>query len=81
MSERCERTTERMSDWPSILRVDFTSFQPTVHSLHSSKRRNLFINFIKSVITASLPVAQNGRLLNHGTPVNTFTFFMAGEVH
>ena len=30
MSEWCEWTSERRSEWPSTLRVDFTSFQPTV---------------------------------------------------
>ena len=31
MSERCERTSERTSEWPSTLRVDFVSFQPRAH--------------------------------------------------
>ena len=30
MSERCERTTERMSEWPSTLRVDFIVILPIV---------------------------------------------------
>ena len=31
MSERCERTSERRSEWPSTLRVDFMVNVPTVH--------------------------------------------------
>ena len=30
MSERCERTSEQTSEWPSTLRIDFIVFQPTV---------------------------------------------------
>ena len=30
MSERCERTSEWRSEWPSTLRVDFISFETTV---------------------------------------------------
>ena len=30
MSEWCERTSERRSEWPSTLRVDFIVIQPTV---------------------------------------------------
>ena len=30
MSERCERMSERTSEWPSTLRVDFIQFWPTV---------------------------------------------------
>ena len=31
MSKQCERTSERTSEWPSTLRVDFVSFQPRAH--------------------------------------------------
>ena len=31
MSERCEQTSERTSEWPFTLRVDFIYFLPTVH--------------------------------------------------
>ena len=31
MSERCERTSERRSEWPRTLSVDFISFETTVH--------------------------------------------------
>ena len=30
LSEQCERTSEQRSEWPSTIRVDFISFQPTV---------------------------------------------------
>ena len=30
MSERCERTSERRSEWPSTLRVDFMAILPNV---------------------------------------------------
>ena len=30
MGERCERTSERMSEWPRTLRVDFMPFLPKV---------------------------------------------------
>ena len=30
MSERCERTSERRSEWPSTLRVDVTVIRPIV---------------------------------------------------
>ena len=30
LSERCERTSEQRSEWPSTIRVDFISFPPTV---------------------------------------------------
>ena len=36
MSERCERTSERRSEWPSTLRVDFTVILPTVRSFARS---------------------------------------------
>ena len=32
MSEQCERTSERGSEWPSTLRVDFIVILPTVRS-------------------------------------------------
>ena len=32
MSERCERTSERTSEWPNTPGVDFIYFQPTVLS-------------------------------------------------
>ena len=32
MSELCERTSERTSEWPSNLGVNFTSILPKVHS-------------------------------------------------
>ena len=32
MSERCERTSERTSEWPSTLRVDFIVILPNVRS-------------------------------------------------
>ena len=38
MSERCERTSERRSEWPSTLRVDFISFLPNVRSLCMKSR-------------------------------------------
>ena len=31
MSERCERTSERTSEWPKTLRVVFVSFLPRAH--------------------------------------------------
>ena len=34
MSERCERTSERRSEWPNFLRVHFISFETTVHRLY-----------------------------------------------
>ena len=50
MNERCEWTTERMSEWPNILRVNFISFQPIVrrcmntystrYHLHSPGRKS-----------------------------------------
>ena len=30
MSERCERTSERRSEWPSTLRVDFIVILPMI---------------------------------------------------
>ena len=33
MSERCERKSERRSEWPSTLRVDFIVILPAVHGL------------------------------------------------
>ena len=36
MSERCKRTSERRSEWPSTLRVDFISFDPTVRCIPMS---------------------------------------------
>ena len=35
MSEGCERTSERMSEWPSTLRVDSLVILPTVHRFAS----------------------------------------------
>ena len=36
MSERCERMSERMSEWSITLRVDFMSFLPIVRRLFSN---------------------------------------------
>ena len=38
MSERCKRTSERRTEWPSTLRVDFIVILPTVHCNEGEKQ-------------------------------------------
>ena len=40
MRERFEQMSERTSEWPSILRVDFISFQPSVRRYHCHCRHH-----------------------------------------
>ena len=52
MSEQCERASERWSECPSTLRVDFIVFQPTVDSIkiHRDLYRSISSGSTKSVM-------------------------------
>ena len=47
MSERCERTSERRSEWPSTLRVDFIIILPNVRG----DRKVVESHFLRSFVT------------------------------
>ena len=64
MSERCERTSERRSEWPSTPRVDFISFEPTVREL---------------MILIGYSSTQSGDITESELPAQTFKFESRAE--
>ena len=54
MSERCERTSEWRSEWPSTLRVDFIVFYPTVQWCKMEKTVSKWYAMRKPVKQATL---------------------------
>ena len=49
MSERCERTSVRRSEWPSTLRVDFILILPTVRGSDApADERALLLAFLNT---------------------------------